>query len=149
VTAYDNQALSPHGLDVAVPAIFHRVVQPAFLLPGEGLNGYEAIRDMIVQEIAPQSGIEWLWTADLVELSWEIIRYRALRQKMLEVCRRDAIDAMLQRLDLPGIPNEFRQSAREQTKPNAEQWHASHREHRSGIGQCGGIDPMLTTVHHV
>jgi hypothetical protein len=63
-------------------------------LPGESWNDYEAIRDMIVQEIAPQSGIEWLWTADLVELSWEIIRYRALRQKMLEVCRRDAIDAI-------------------------------------------------------
>jgi len=122
VTAYDNQAISSHGLDAAVPAIFRRVVQPAFLLPGESLNDYEAIRDMIVQEIAPQSGIEWLWTADLVELSWEIIRYRALRQKMLEIRRRDAIDAMLQRLDLPGIPHEFRQSARDQTKLNAEQW---------------------------
>jgi hypothetical protein len=56
---------------------------------------------MIIQEIAPQSGIEWLWAADLIELSWDIVRYRALRQKMLEIRRRDAIDAMLQRLDSP------------------------------------------------
>jgi hypothetical protein len=122
MTACDNQTMSSRALDIAVPAIFHRVVQPAFLMPEESLNDYEAIREMIIQEIAPQSGIEWLWAADLIELSWDIIRYRALRQKMLEIRRRDAIDAMLQRLDLPGIPHPFRQSAREQTRLNAEQW---------------------------
>jgi hypothetical protein len=107
---------------VAVPAIFDRVVQPAFLMPGESSSDYEAIRDMIIEEIAPQSGIEWLWAADLIELSWDIVRYRALRQKMLKIRRQDAIEAMLQRLDLPGIPCPFRQSARDQTRLNAEQW---------------------------
>jgi hypothetical protein len=72
--------------------------------------------------LLPQSGIEWLWAADLVELSWDIVRYRALRQKMLELRRQDAIAAMLQRLDLPAIPHAFRQSARDQTRLNAEQW---------------------------
>jgi hypothetical protein len=108
--------------NVAVPAIFDRVVEPTFLMPGESLDDYKAIRDMILQEIAPQSGIEWLWAADLVELSWDIVRYRALRQKMLKIRRQDAIAAMLQRLDLPGIPHAFRQSARDQTNLNAEQW---------------------------
>ena len=122
MTACDNQMIGSRALDIAVPAIFHRVVQPAFLMPEESLNDYEAIRDMIIQEITPQSGIEWLWAADLIELSWDIVRYRALRQKMLEIRRRDAIDAMLQRLDLPGIPHSFRQSARDQTRLNAEQW---------------------------
>jgi hypothetical protein len=122
MTGCDNQTMRSGALDFAVPAIFHRVVQPAFLMPGESLNDYEAIRDMIIQEITPQSGIEWLWAADLIELSWDIVRYRELRQKMLEIRRRDAIDAMLQRLDLPGIPHPFRQSARDQTRLNAEQW---------------------------
>ena len=116
--------MSSRALDIAVPAIFQRVVQPAFLMPGESLSDYEAIRDTIIEEIAPQSGIEWLWAADLVELSWDIVRYRALRQKMLKIRRQDAIDAMLQRLDLPGIPYPFRQSARDQTRLNAEQWRA-------------------------
>jgi hypothetical protein len=109
-------------MDLPVPAIFERVVQPAFLMPGESLSDYQAIRDTIVEEIEPQSAIEWLWVADLIELSWDIVRYRALRQKMLEVRRRDAIEAMLQRLDLPGIPHAFTQSARNRTKLNAEQW---------------------------
>jgi len=91
-------------------------------MPGESLSDYQAVRDMIIQEMAPKSGIEWLWAADLVELSWDIVRYRTLRQKMLKIRRQDAIDALLQRLDLPGIPYSFRQSARDQTRLNAEQW---------------------------
>jgi hypothetical protein len=91
-------------------------------MPGENVSEYEAIRDMIIQEIIPQSGIEWLWVADLVELSWDIVRYRSLRQKMLEVRRQDAIEAMLRRIDLPGIPHTFRQFAHEQTRLNAEEW---------------------------
>jgi hypothetical protein len=122
VTASDNQTMSSRAIDGRLPAIFDRIVQPAFLMPGESLGDYEAIRDMIVEEIAPQTGIEWLWAADLIELSWDIIRYRAFRQKMLTVRRQDAIDAMLQRLDLPGIPYSFRQSARDQTRLNAEKW---------------------------
>jgi hypothetical protein len=57
--------------------------------------------------------------------------------------RQDAIDAMLQRLDLPGIPHAFRQSARDQTKLNAEKWRTdpianTENEHRlttQGIDQ--------------
>jgi hypothetical protein len=122
MTVCDDQRPKSPAFDIPVPAIFDRAVQPAFLMPGESLSDYQAIRDIIIEEIAPQSGIEWLWAADLVELSWDIVRYRTLRQKMLEVRRQDAIEAMLQRLDLPGIPQAFSQSARDRTKLNAEQW---------------------------
>ncbi|MBR1249296.1 hypothetical protein JQ609_20505 [Bradyrhizobium sp. AUGA SZCCT0169] len=118
----NDHAANPELVDFNVPAIFHRVVQPAFLMPGESLSDYEAIRDMIIQEIAPQSGIEWLWVADLIELSWDVIRYRMLRQKMLEVRRKDAIEAMLKRIDLPGIPGAFKQVAQDHTRLNAEAW---------------------------
>ena len=89
---------------------------------GESLGDYDQLRDSIIEEVEPQSGIEWLWTADLIDLSWDIIRYRALRQKAIEVRRRDAIEAMLRRIDLPGIPRPFLPFARTQTKHNAEQW---------------------------
>jgi hypothetical protein len=122
VTSPSKQTVGQENLERTVPAVFHRIVQPTHLMPGENLSEYEAIRDMIIQEIVPRSGIEWLWAADLVELSWDIIRYRSLRQKMLEVRRQDAIEAMLQRIDLPGIPYAFGQFAQEQTRLNAEQW---------------------------
>jgi hypothetical protein len=57
-----------------------------------------------------------LWTADLVDLSWEIVRYQAMRQKALELRRRDAIEAMLRRIDLPGVPQPFLPFAQERIK---------------------------------
>jgi hypothetical protein len=56
------------------------------------------------------------------DLSWDIIRYRALRQKVLETCRQAAVESALQRLDLAGIPQESLPSARNYTKQNAIQW---------------------------
>jgi hypothetical protein len=56
------------------------------------------------------------------DLSWDIIRYRALRQKVLETCRQAAVESALQRLDLAGISQEFLPSARDYTKQNAIQW---------------------------
>lgn len=120
--ALGNESAGRGGQDLTVPAVFDRVVQPAFLMPGESLKDYEAIRDLIIQEIVPRSGIEWLWVADLIELSWDIIRYRMLRQKMLEVRRQDAVEAALRRVDLPGIPHEYRQFAQDHTRLNAEAW---------------------------
>ena len=120
----DNAAQAQHSgaLQITIPSLFERLLQPTSLLPGESQGDYEQLRDTIIEEVEPQSGIEWLWAADLVDLSWDIIRYRALRQKALEVRRRDAIEAMLRRVDLPGIPQAFLPFAREQTRENAEQW---------------------------
>jgi hypothetical protein len=47
------------------------------LLPGEAAPGY--------LRRAPRSAIEWLLAIDLVKLSWEIQRYRLLRQKFGEL----------------------------------------------------------------
>jgi hypothetical protein len=116
------QAQRSGALQITIPSLFQRLLQPTSLLPGESLGDYEQLRDSIIAEVEPQSGIEWLWAVDLVDLSWDIVRYRALRQKALEVRRRDAIEAMLRRIDLPGIPQAFLPFARDRTKKNAEQW---------------------------
>jgi hypothetical protein len=122
MTACDHPTQSSRALLVTVPSLFQRLLQPTLLLPGENHGDYESLRDMVIAEIEPQSGIEWLWTADLVELSWDIVRYRALRQKMLEVRRKDAIEAMLRRIDLAGIPQASLPLALNRTKQNADQW---------------------------
>ena len=41
---------------------------------------------------------------DLAELSWEILRYRRLKEKTLQVYRGNAIASLLQRLDGAGMP---------------------------------------------
>ena len=93
-----------------------------FLLPGESLEEYEALRSAILSEIAPQSPVEWLLTLDLVELSWDVERYRILRHKLLQTYRRDAIEQALRRIDLVGIPSEQAGVATYQTKRTAADW---------------------------
>jgi hypothetical protein len=63
------------------------------LLPGESRREFETIRRMIIDDIRPGTNIEWLWTLDLVDLSWEILR-RCLKQKTtLEAFRLAAVEA--------------------------------------------------------
>ena len=33
---------------------------------------------MMIDDIQPRTTIEWLWTFDMIELSWEVLRYRRL-----------------------------------------------------------------------
>lgn len=52
-----------------VPVLLQRLLQPTLLLPGESTKGYEDLRALIIDEVEPQSSIEWLWVTDLVEVS--------------------------------------------------------------------------------
>ncbi len=42
---------------------------------------------MMIDDIQPQTNIEQRWTLDLVELSWEILRYRRLKKRILDAGR--------------------------------------------------------------
>jgi len=92
------------------------------LLPGESFHDFEAIRQMMVDDIQPETNIEWLWTLDLVELSWEILRYRHLKKRILDVHRVAAIEAILQRLDGEGMPAEATPLVRKQARRAATEW---------------------------
>jgi hypothetical protein len=99
-------------------------------LPGESPERYQALRLAIFADLAPRSAIEWLLAIDIVELSWEIQRYRLLRHKLLESCRQKAIEAALRRIDLVGIVPECQDEAEYYTLQNALSWR---------------IDPIATT----
>lgn len=77
---------------------------------------------MIVDDIQPQTNIEWLWTLYLVELSWEILRYRRLKKSILDVHRADAIEAILRRLDGQGMPAEVMPMVDLQARRTAAEW---------------------------
>jgi hypothetical protein len=92
------------------------------LLPGESFHDFEALRQMMVDDIRPETNVEWLWTLDLVELSWEILRYRFLKERILETHRTAAMEAILQRLDSEGMPAEAMPMVRMQAKRTAAEW---------------------------
>ena len=87
-----------------IPVELRALSEPSFLLPGENRWEFEMIQKMMIEEVRPESNIEWLWTLDLIELSWEILRYRRLKQRVLTQYRHAAIKAILLRLDGAGIP---------------------------------------------
>jgi hypothetical protein len=86
-----------------MPEGLEAFARPPSLLPGERPEQYDALRDAIFCEIAPRCAIEWLLAIDVVELSWDIQRYRILRHKILEGYRQKAIEQALRRVDCAGI----------------------------------------------
>jgi hypothetical protein len=77
---------------------------------------------MIIEDIGPRTNIEWLWTLDLIELSWEIPRYRRLKEKTLHVSRGNAIASLLQRLDGAGMPAQTRIMVQARCERAAAEW---------------------------
>ena len=75
----------------SIPAELKSLEEPSCLLPGESRHEFEIIRQMIIEDVGPKTNLEWLWTMDLVELSWEILRYRRLRERILQAYRAKAI----------------------------------------------------------
>ena len=100
---------------------------------------------MIVEDIQPQTNIEWLWTLDLVELSWEILRYQRLKKSILDAHRTTAIEAILRRLDGEGMPAEVMTMVDLHAKRTAAEWRddrdaARETEARLRRSKFGNID---------
>jgi hypothetical protein len=113
---------APRHLPPSLPATLEDFAPPPLLLPGESLQGYQQLRRAIFSELAPGSAIEWLLAIDVVELSWEIQRYRLLRHRLLENYRQRAIEHCLRQIDLPGIPLTSRELACDYIQQNAAHW---------------------------
>jgi hypothetical protein len=92
------------------------------LLPGENRRDYEILRLMMINDVQPRTTIEWLWTFDLIELSWEVLRYRRLKQKVLVTNRAAAIEAILWELDGACLPTPTLGVSRLENRRNAIEW---------------------------
>jgi hypothetical protein len=60
--------------------------------------------------------------SDFVELSWEILRYRRLKQRILELFRESAIASLLPRIDGAGMPPELLGVVRLRSQRDAADW---------------------------
>ncbi|WP_235977337.1 hypothetical protein [Bradyrhizobium archetypum] len=103
-----------------LPAEFESLSPPPLLL--HSLEKYNLMRQAIFADLAPSSVIEWLLAIDVVELSWEIQRYRVLRHKLLDHYREKAIEQTLRRIDLAELPPEMEDAAHDYIRRNARIW---------------------------
>lgn len=85
-----TQYLIPKGL-----VSFVGICPP--LLPGEEEKNFYVLFDMMAEEIGPTTNVDWFAVADVVDLLWDIGRYRLWKNAILMVSRRDALVTALTR----------------------------------------------------
>src|SRR6185437_5418308 len=107
---------------ITIPVQLKAFSEISCLLPGEKQADFETIRQMMIDDIQPENNLEWLWLLDLTELSWEILRYRRLKQRIIEAYRERAIEAILLRLDGPGLSSESSEELQSHIKRNVADW---------------------------
>src|SRR5207248_1917531 len=76
----------------------------------------------VIDEIRPRTTIEWPRMFDLIELSWEVLRYRRLKQKVVETNRAAAIESILWDLDGTCLPTPTSGVSRLENRRNAIGW---------------------------
>jgi hypothetical protein len=99
----------------------------AIRFPGESHRDFAIIQKMMIDEVRPESCMEWLWTLDLVELSWEIFRYRRLKMRILALDRAAAIEAIVLRVDGEGLPIDAMPMVRQHARRAAADWRTDPR----------------------
>jgi hypothetical protein len=118
----ENTSTASDSIAPTIPVELKPFFEPCVLLPGENRQEFEIVQNMMIEEVRPETNIEWLWTIDLIELSWEILRYRCLKQRILLEHRHLAIKAILMRLDGAGIPARDLQNLELQVSRSAMEW---------------------------
>lgn len=64
---------------------------------GEDAKDFDALHENINAELKPRNPIERMWIQDIVYLHWEVLRYRRLKTHFLSLCRRDAMERILEK----------------------------------------------------
>jgi hypothetical protein len=79
-------------------------VSPA-LLPDELEENYYQLFDMMSEEIAPTTNLEWFAVDTIVDLLWDIGRLRLWKNAILVVSRQAALETALLRTHPSTLPN--------------------------------------------
>jgi len=68
---------------------------PPLLLVGEDAAEYEELHAAIRAAVNPIDTVDEMLVADVVELEWEVLRWRRLESTLVRVCQRDALNEFL------------------------------------------------------
>lgn len=68
---------------------------PAPILEGEDEAAYNELLARLCGAIKPRDVCEEIWIHDVVDLTWEVLRYRRLNTELIRICRRDGFEMVL------------------------------------------------------
>jgi hypothetical protein len=57
---------------------------PPPIIDGEDANAYEQMLAMVIEVVKPVDIMDWMWVRDIVDLEWEILRYRRAKALYVE-----------------------------------------------------------------
>jgi hypothetical protein len=106
------------------------------LLPGESEEEYFQLMGMMFEDLLPESNIEWLTSAELASLWWDIRRYGRWKNAALVIHRRNAVETAFLRTDPARICAGQSAPLRVLSKHNAEKWLDDPVQHK-------GLDQQL------
>ena len=66
------------------------------LIYGEDIKDYEALEHSIRSAISPSDALEEIWTRDIVDAQWEILRYKKIKAAILNASRHKSLSALKQ-----------------------------------------------------
>ena len=88
------------------------------LIPGESAADYKRLLAAVTDEIKPADPVETIWTRDVVDLQWDIIRFRRIKADIITYYHRNNIAEaisykieVLERIDRMVMTMEARRNA--------------------------------------
>jgi hypothetical protein len=66
---------------------------PPPLLAVENRGAYDRLLARVAADLGPHDAMEMMWVKDIVDLIWEVLRYRRFRAVIIDAARHDALDA--------------------------------------------------------
>jgi len=71
------------------------VFGPPPLLKGENLKAYNQLLASVTDSVTPADSLEEIWTNDVVQETWEIVRWRRSKAALLNSAMREALQKLL------------------------------------------------------
>jgi hypothetical protein len=91
------------------------------LLPDEEEDDYSELFQLMSDEIAPTTNLEWFAVADIVDMLWDMARLRLWKNAILVVSRRHALQTALLQTFPSDLPKHL-QSRIAMARREAEEW---------------------------
>jgi hypothetical protein len=82
---------------------------PAPLLEGEDEAAYNDLLARASAAVKPKDMLEEIWLREIVDHSWESLRFRRLKTELMHVCKKDGLMAVLQ--PIIGLGEAFRMAS--------------------------------------
>jgi hypothetical protein len=101
------------------------------LLPGESEEEFFQLMDLMLEDILPETNIEWLIAAELAALWWDIRRYGRWKNAVLAINRHNAVEVAFLKTDPARIVAGQSATMRALSKQNAEKWRSDPQQRKA------------------